>query len=62
MISIKRLKENLIGDQEAIDRMLRVLPVWIQLEHDNPVPASPRIIKDLEKRLAMVREIANGSA
>ena len=58
MVSVKKLKENLIGDPEAIARMLRVLPIWIQQERDNPVPASPRIIKDLEKRLKMVREIA----
>ena len=58
MISVKKLKENLIGNPEAIARMLRVLPIWIQQEHDNPQPASPKVIKNLETRLAMVREIA----
>jgi hypothetical protein len=51
MISIKRFKEQVVTNQESLDRMLRVLPHMIQQEFDNPLPKSPKIIKDLQKRL-----------
>ena len=50
IISLKRHKELMINSQETLDRVLRIYPVWIQQEIDNPRPKSPEIIKDLQKR------------
>jgi hypothetical protein len=60
MISVKKYREMLIANPESLQRALRVLPDFIQHEIDNPSPtgASPRIIKDLQKRLDAAREIA----
>ena len=57
IISLKRHKELMINSQETLDRVLRIYPVWIQQEIDNPRPKSPEIIKDLQKRLDAAREI-----
>ena len=57
IISLKRHKELMINSQETLDRVLRIYPVWIQKEIDNPRPKSPEIIKDLQKRLDAAREI-----
>tara|TARA_B100002019_G_scaffold120422_1_gene103383 strand:+ start:405 stop:608 length:204 start_codon:yes stop_codon:yes gene_type:complete len=57
MISVKRFKEQVINNQESLDRMLRVLPHMIQQEIELDLPKSPKIIKDLQKRLDVCREI-----
>ena len=57
MISVNQLKKNLINDPENIDRMLRVLPHFIQQEIDNPQVATPKVLKRLEAQLKMVREL-----
>ena len=57
IISLKRHKELMINSQETLDRVLRLYPVWIKQEIDNPRPKSPEIIKDLQKRLDAAREI-----
>ena len=57
MISTNQLKKNLIGNPSNIDRMLRVLPHFIQQEIDNPQVATPRVLKRLEAQLKMVREL-----
>ena len=59
MVSVKRFKEQVINNQESLDRMLRVLPRMIQQEIELNLPKSPKIIKDLQKRLDICREIAN---
>jgi hypothetical protein len=51
MISVKRFKEQVVNNQESLDRMLRVLPHMIQQEIELDLPKSPKIIKDLQKRL-----------
>lgn len=64
MISLKRHKEILVNSQESLERVLRIYPIWIQKEIDNPHPAgtSPRVIKDLQKRLDIAREIKKAKA
>ena len=57
MISVNQLKKNLINSPENIDRMLRVLPHFIQQEIDNPQVATPKVLKKLEAQLKMVREL-----
>lgn len=57
MVSVKRFKEQVINSQESLDRMLRVLPRMIQQEIELNLPKSPKIIKDLQKRLDICREI-----
>ena len=57
MVSVKRFKEQVINNQESLDRMLRVLPHMIQQEVELNLPKSPKIIKDLQKRLDICREI-----
>jgi len=57
MISVKHHKELMLNSQETLDRVLRLYPVWIQQEVDNPRPKSSKIIKDLQKRLDVAREI-----
>ena len=57
MISVKRHKELMLNSQETLSRVLRIYPYWIQQEVDNPRPKSPKIIKDLQKRLDVAREI-----
>ena len=57
MISVNQLKKNLINSPENIDRMLRVLPHFIQQEIDNPQVAIPKVLKKLEAKLKMVREL-----
>ena len=57
MISTNQLKKNLIGNPSNIDRMLRVLPHFIQQEIDNPQVATPKVLKRLEAQLKMVREL-----
>lgn len=57
MISVKRFKEQVVNNQESLDRMLRVLPHMIQQEIELDLPKSPKIIKDLQKRLDVCREI-----
>ena len=57
MISTNQLKKNLIGNPSNIDRMLRVLPHFIQQEIDNPHVATPKVLKRLEAQLKMVREL-----
>jgi len=60
MISVKKYRELLIANPESLQRALRVLPHEIQREIQNPHPAgtSPKVIKDLQKRLNVAREIA----
>ena len=48
MISVTKLKKNLIANPINIDRMLRVLPHFIQQEIDNPQVATPKVLKKLE--------------
>lgn len=57
MVSVKRFKEQVINNQESLNRMLRVLPHMIQQEIELDLPKSPKIIKDLQKRLDICREI-----
>jgi hypothetical protein len=57
MISTNQLKKNLIGNPSNIDRMLRVLPHFIQQEIDNPQVATPKVLKRLEAQIKMVREL-----
>jgi hypothetical protein len=57
MISTNQLKKNLIGNPSNINRMLRVLPHFIQQEIDNPQVATPKVLKRLEAQLKMVREL-----
>ena len=57
MISTSQLKRNLINDPENIDRMLRVLPHFIQQEIDQPQVATPKVLKRLRSQLKMVREL-----
>ena len=57
MISVKRFREQVINNPESLDRMLRVLPHMIQQELKLNLPKSPKIIKDLQKRLDICREI-----
>lgn len=58
MISVKRFREQVITNQESLDRMLRILPYMIQQELELGVAIqSPKIIKDLQKRLDICREI-----
>jgi len=57
MISIKAYKEILINSNESLERALRILPHMIQEEVDNPRPKSPKVIRDLQKRLNAAREI-----
>ena len=57
MISTNQLKKNLIGNPSNIDRMLRVLPHFIQQEIDNPQVATPKVLKRLEAQLKIVREL-----
>jgi hypothetical protein len=57
MISVNQLKKNLINNPENIDRMLRVLPHFIQQEFDNPQVATPKVLKKLQAQLKMVREL-----
>jgi len=59
MISVKKYRELLINSNDSLQRALRVLPEMIQHEINNPHPAgtSPKVIKDLQKRLDAAREI-----
>lgn len=57
MVSVSRFREQVINNQESLDRMLRVLPHMIQQELKLNLPKSPKIIKDLQKRLDICREI-----
>ena len=57
MISVKRFSEQVINNPESLDRMLRVLPHMIQQELKLNLPKSPKIIKDLQKRLDVCKEI-----
>jgi len=57
MISIKAYKEILINSNESLERALRILPHMIQEEVDNPRPKSPKVIRDLQKRLNAAKEI-----
>jgi hypothetical protein len=57
MITTNQLKRNLIANPSNIDRMLRVLPHFIQQEIDSPQVATPKILKKLEAQLKMVREL-----
>ena len=57
MISTNQLKKNLINNPENIDRMLRVLPHFIQQEIDQPQVATPKVLKRLRSQLKMVREL-----
>jgi hypothetical protein len=57
MISVTKLKKNLIANPSNIDTMLRVLPHFIQQEIDNPQVATPKVLKRLEAQLKMVREL-----
>ena len=57
MISVKNFKEQVINNQESLNRMLRVLPHMIQQEIELDLPKSPKIIKDLQTRLDICREI-----
>ena len=59
-IPIAQLRRQLQGRPEAIARMLRVLPVWIQEELDRPVPlpTTDRVLRDLQRRLRMVEQLA----
>jgi len=60
MISVKKYKELLINSNDSLQRALRVLPHEIEREMQNPHPAgtSPKVIKDLQKRLNVAIEIA----
>ena len=57
MVSVSRFREQVINNQESLDRMLRVLPHMIQQELKLNLPKSPKIIKDLQKRLDVCKEI-----
>ena len=57
MISVTKLKKNLIANPINIDRMLKVLPYFIQQEIDNPQVATPKVLKKLEAQLKMVKEL-----
>ena len=57
MISTNQLKKNLINNPENIDRMLRVLPHFIQQEIDQPQVATPKVLKRLRSQLKMDSEL-----
>lgn len=59
-IPITQLRRQLQGRPAAIARMLRVLPTLIQEELDRPVPlpTTDRVLRDLQRRLRMVEELA----
>ena len=57
MVSVSRFREQVINNQESLNHMLRVLPHMIQQEIELDLPKSPKIIKDLQKRLDICREI-----
>jgi pyoverdine/dityrosine biosynthesis protein Dit1 len=54
-ISVARLKKNLQNRPEAIERMYRVLPRFIQEEVETT--NNPKVIKSLTARLKMVSEL-----
>lgn len=56
MISGKKYRELLEGDRVAIERALRVLPHFIQYEHENPQVATPKVLKNLERNLKIANE------
>ena len=67
-IPVAQLRRQLQGRPEAIARMLRVLPILIQeeLDHDSrlacghavPLPTTDRVVRDLQRRLRMVEQLA----
>jgi len=56
-IPVAQLRRQLQGRPEAIARMLRVLPIWIQEELLGPNP-SDRVVRGLQARLRMVEQLA----
>lgn len=57
MISTAQLRRQIQNDPVRINRLLRVIPEFIQQERDNPQVASPRVIRRLRAHLRMVEEV-----
>jgi len=58
-LTTAQLRRQIQGDGEAIARLLRVLPIWIeQEEQQEPLPATPRVLRRLRAHLRMVTELA----
>ena len=56
MISGNKYRKLLENDRVAIERALRVLPHFIQAEHENPQIATPKVLKNLERNLRIAQE------
>ena len=57
-ITTAQLRRQIEGDDEAIARLLRVLPRWIEEEEQQWLPATPRVLRRLRAHLRMVTELA----
>jgi hypothetical protein len=57
-ITTAQLRRQIEGDGEAIARLLRVLPIWIEQEEQQWLPATPRVLRRLRAHLRMVTELA----
>ena len=57
MISTAQLRRRIQNDPVRINRMLRVIPEFIQQEIDNPQVATPRVLRRLRAQLRMVEQL-----
>mgnify|MGYP003125194830 CR=1 FL=1 len=57
-LTTAQLRRQIQGDGEAIARLLRVLPRWIEEEEQQWLPATPRVLRRLRAHLRMVTELA----
>ena len=57
-LTTAQLRRQIEGDGEAIARLLRVLPRWIEEEEQQWLPATPRVLRRLRAHLRMVTELA----
>ena len=57
MISTAQLRRQIQNDPVRINRLLRVIPEFIQQERDNPQVASPRVLRRLRAHLRMVEKL-----
>ena len=57
MISTAQLRRRIQNDPVRINRLLRVIPEFIQQEIDNPQVATPRVLRNLRAQLRMVEQL-----
>ena len=57
MISTAQLRRQIQNDPVRINRLLRVIPEFIQQEIDNPQVATPRVLRNLRAQLRMVEQL-----